>query len=158
MLYQTDGCVDPAVPTATPWVAPTATPRNNGGNSGGWNRGTAGNTGDAMSGAAMEVNRDTLDALNPLTQLGNPGVTGQLNTPGAVISRFLTSFAFPIAGLILFIMLVWGGFEILSGAASKKSMDAGRQRIQSALLGFFLLFISYWIVQLIEYVFGVTIL
>jgi hypothetical protein len=112
----------------------------------------------SITGGAVKVDNETLNELNPLNKLGNPKITGPLNTPGAVISRFLTFFAFPIAGLILFIMLVWGGFEILSGAASKKSMDAGKQRIQSALLGFLLLFLSYWIVQLIEYVFGVSIL
>ncbi len=55
-------------------------------------------------------------------------------------------------------MIVWGGFEILTGAATKKSVDAGKQRITAALLGFLLLFATYWIGQLLEVVFGIVIL
>jgi hypothetical protein len=81
----------------------------------------------------------------------------ELNTPAGIMSRVLV-FAFPIAGLVLFVMLIWGGFEMLSGAATKKSLDAGRQRITAALVGFLLLFASYWIAQVLEVVFGVVIL
>lgn len=81
----------------------------------------------------------------------------ELSTPAGIMNRVLV-FAFPIAGLILFVMLLWGGFEMLSGAATKKSLDAGRQRITAAVVGFLLLFVSFWIVQIIEVVFGVSIL
>ncbi|MFZ1721052.1 MAG: hypothetical protein WAU07_00950, partial [Microgenomates group bacterium] len=80
-----------------------------------------------------------------------------LSTPGGIVTRLL-EFAFPLAGLILFLMIVWGGFEILTGAATKKSVDAGKQRITAALLGFLLLFATYWIGQLLEVVFGIVIL
>lgn len=101
-----------------------------------------------------KVTNSQLDAFNPLKIAGSTQTA--LSTPGGIISRVLF-FAFPIAGLILFVMIFWGGFEILSGAASKKSMDAGKQRITAAVIGFFLLFISYWLVKLVELVFGVKI-
>ncbi len=91
-----------------------------------------------------------------LDDVASPFAT-QLKTPGGIISRLLF-FAFPLAGLILFVMLVWAGFEILIGAPTKKSIDAGKQRATAALVGFFLLFASYWIFQIIEVVFGVKIL
>lgn len=103
----------------------------------------------------QDVNDATLDSVNPLLQFSDKGE--ELSTPGGVLSRFLNSFAFPIAGLILFVMITWGGFEILSGSASKKSAETGRQRITAAIVGFLLLFTSYWIVQIIEYIFGVKI-
>lgn len=107
---------------------------------------------------------DTLTArslrdLNPLVFLGaNPELhdNGRLNVAG-LINRAL-SFIFPLAGLVLFLMLVWGGFEMLTGAASKQNLDAGKQRITAALIGFLLLFVSYWIVQIIEYITGIVIL
>jgi hypothetical protein len=80
-----------------------------------------------------------------------------LLTPGGIISRIL-DFAFPIAGLILFVMIVWGGFEMLMGAADKKSVDAGRQRITAAIIGFFLLFVSFWIIRVVETVLGIKII
>jgi hypothetical protein len=81
----------------------------------------------------------------------------QFKTPGGVLSRVL-QFAIPLAGLILFVMIVWGGFEMLSGAANAKSKDAGRQRVTAALVGFLLLFSSYWIAQLMQAVFGIKFL
>ncbi|HYD34909.1 MAG TPA: hypothetical protein VD999_02480 [Vitreimonas sp.] len=102
-----------------------------------------------------KVDKATLDALNPLKFMNSP-VANELSTPGGFISRFLL-FAFPIAGLILFVMIVWGGFEMLSGAASKKSIDSGRQRITAAILGFMMLFCAYWIMQIVEIILGVTI-
>lgn len=102
--------------------------------------------------------------VNPL-QLGgstdaltNPiASTVKLETPGKIISRGL-SYAIPLAGIILFAMIVWGGFEMVIGSADAKSKDAGRQRITAAVIGFILLFAAYWIAQLIQVVFGVQFL
>lgn len=104
------------------------------------------------------------DMLNPLRHAGGENIfedapsayADELSTPGGIVSRVLT-FAFPLAGLILFVMLVWGGFEILIQAPSKKGIDAGKQRVTAAIIGFILLFSSYWIWQIIEVIFGVII-
>lgn len=102
------------------------------------------------------VTNATFDELNPLKTSGSEQAQ-QLSTPGGIISRVL-EFAFPIAGLILFVMIVWGGFEILTGAADKKSLDAGKQRISAAIIGFVLLFVSYWIIRIIEEVLGIKVI
>jgi uncharacterized membrane protein len=79
-------------------------------------------------------------------------------SPAGIISRVLL-FAFPIAGLILFVMLVWAGFQILAGASQgSKSIEAGKQRATTAIVGFILLFVAYWIMQIIEIVFSIQIL
>jgi hypothetical protein len=106
------------------------------------------------------------DKVNPLKIGGGTDVVGQstasivandLNTPGKIISRALV-FAFPIAGMILFLMIVWGGFEMLAGAAESKAQEAGKQRITAAVIGFLLLFASYWVAQLIQVLFKVQFL
>lgn len=107
------------------------------------------------------------DQFNPLSLGANPDITSAdkvknprqipLSTPAGILSEVL-KYGIPIAGLLLFVMLVWGGFEILSSAASSGKKDAGKQRITAAVIGFILLFASYWIVQLIQVVFGVNIL
>lgn len=99
---------------------------------------------------------ETFNTLNPFKIAGSSQAEA-LSTPGGVISRLLV-FAFPLGGLILFAMLVWGGFEIMIGSANKKSVDAGKQRITAALVGFALLFSSYWIAQILEVIFGIVIL
>ncbi len=109
-----------------------------------------------------ELTSDDLENLNPLIMFGEDRVKidvlpgGKVSLAG-LINRALR-FVFPLAGLLLFLMLVWGGFEMLTGVASKKNMDAGKQRVTAALIGFMLLFIAYWVAQMIEYVTGVIIL
>lgn len=104
---------------------------------------------------------ETFKKLNPLGAGGIFGVdaatASQFSSPGGIISRVLR-FAFPIAGLILFVMLVWAGFEILSQASTGKSIQQGSQRATAAIIGFVLLFASYFIMQVVEIIFGITIL
>lgn len=94
-------------------------------------------------------------ARNQIAHILN--LNGNLSTPGGILSTLLP-FLFAFGGIILFVMLVWGGFEILFGAAEPKSQEAGKQRITAALLGFLLLFASIWIAQIAEVIFGVNIL
>lgn len=117
----------------------------------------------AAVGPTDGVTSSDFDAFNPL-KIGqnSTGGTGSnlatdLSTPGGIISRLL-DFAFPLAGLILFVMLVWGGFEMVYGANNtSKAIEAGKNRITTALIGFILLFASYWIMQLVEVILGITI-
>lgn len=101
------------------------------------------------------VSAETLNSLNPIT-IG--GGDGDLTTPGGIISKALGGFIFPIAGIILFVVLVLGGFQMLTGATNSKSIDEGKQRITAAIMGFILLFAAYWIAQLLELIFGIRIL
>lgn len=96
--------------------------------------------------------------LNPIQNFADPAAAKYFTSPAGIISRVLL-FAFPIAGLILFVMLVWAGFQILAGATQgSKSIEAGRQRATTALVGFMLLFVAYWVMQIIEVIFSITIL
>lgn len=110
--------------------------------------------------AGDEVDKEAIDSLNPLIQQNsnNPALADQLSTPGGIVSRFLGDYAFPIAGLILFVMLIWGGVEMMAGSATSKSVDAGKQRVTASIAGFLLLFASYWIAQILELMFGIKIL
>ena len=98
---------------------------------------------------------ETLNSLNPLKIEGGDE---SLADPGTLISKAVNNFVFPIAGIILFLMLVFGGFQMLMGAANSKSLEEGKQRVTSAIIGFIILFASYWIIQLIEIIFHLNIL
>lgn len=106
------------------------------------------------SGISFEVNKDLLNSLNPLSSSDK---FEKLSTPAGIINQFL-KYAFPLAGMILFLMLVFGGFQMLIGASNSKSTEEAKQRITSAILGFLLLFAAYWIVQLVQIIFGIRIL
>src|SRR5471030_1986648 len=87
------------------------------------------------------------DQFNPLI-IGGSTKAAQFSTPGGVITEVL-AYAFPVAGMILFVMILWGGFEMVAGASSSKGKDAGKQRITASLIGFLLLFVAYWLSKLI---------
>lgn len=78
------------------------------------------------------------------------------NTPAGIINRAFP-FIFGFAGLILFVMLVWGSLEVFFGAASSKSVESGKKRVTNALIGFLILFASFWIAQIITTIFGIDI-
>lgn len=105
---------------------------------------------------SYEVTSDVLDSFDPLKVAGSPHAA-ELSTPGGIISRALT-FAFPIAGLALFVMIVAGGLQILAGATNAKSLEEGKKRVTMAIVGFLILFASYWVAQILEIIFGVKIL
>ncbi len=102
------------------------------------------------------LTNETFDSLNPL-KIGGSNVADDLSTPGGIVSRVL-NFLFPLAGLILFALISWGGFEMLISATDQKGMEAGKNRVTAAIVGFILLFSSYWLAQIIEYVFKIKIL
>jgi hypothetical protein len=67
-------------------------------------------------------------------------------------------FIFVIAGMGLLVMLMSGGFQVMTAVQDANRADEGKQRIVAALIGFFILFASYWIVQALEIIFGIKIL
>lgn len=105
------------------------------------------------------VTQAFLNEINPLRST-NPVLyrDENLDTPAGIVSRFLNYLAFPLAAMILFIMILWGGFEMVAQSATKKSIEEGRKRVTSAVAGFILLFLVYWIAQIIELVFGISFL
>ncbi len=85
------------------------------------------------------------------------GIKGGNDSLGGIINSFLPTLL-TVAGLILFGMLVMGGFTMLAGAADKESQEKGKKMITSSLAGFFIIFLSYWIAQILQVIFKVNIL
>lgn len=61
-------------------------------------------------------------------------------------------------GLVIFFMIVFGGFTIIAGAGNPDKIKDGTKTITSAIMGLLVLFTSYWIIQIIQVVTGVSIL
>lgn len=101
---------------------------------------------------------DFADYPNYNNALGLGNARGDdLTTIGGIIGAFLP-YVLTIAGLILFGMLVMGGFTMLAGAAEKESQEKGKKMITGALAGFFIIFAAYWIAQILQVIFKVNIL
>lgn len=109
-----------------------------------------------LAAACDTLTQGCLDTLNK-ELLPDAAKAQAMSTPRGFISAIIP-YMFTFGGLILFIMLIWGGFEMLTGAANPKSQEAGKQRITNALIGFILLFSSYWLAQIVQAIFGISIL
>lgn len=65
-----------------------------------------------------------------------------------------TSAPAHIAIIGLFLMLLAGGFTFLTSAGDSKKLEQGKGQLTNALLGFIIIFASYWLVQIFGYIFG----
>ena len=80
-------------------------------------------------------------------------------TIGEFISRALT-FLFPLAGIILFVMIIVSGIQVASAGINGNSSlaDRGKQRLTGAIIGFIITASAYGIMLLIQKLLGVTFL
>lgn len=76
---------------------------------------------------------------------------------GNIISIILP-YVFILSGLILFVFLIFGGFQLLLSAGNPESVKSGQGKITSALIGFIIIFVAYWLVEILQIVFGISIL
>jgi hypothetical protein len=114
-----------------------ATNLNNGGDGddGGLTFGTAKNPWEILRG------------MNPLQ-----GVCGGKITLGCLVSTIVNGIVFPIATLLLFLMIVWGGYQMVMGSFSCHAniVELGRRRVVGAVLGYVLLGVSFWLWLVVE--------
>jgi len=82
----------------------------------------------------------------------------KFNTIGDLVNVILPN-VYMLAGVGLFILLLYGGFGIIMGAGNDDPKQAaqGRQAVTMAIIGFLIIFASYWIVGIIEKLTGVSI-
>lgn len=71
-----------------------------------------------------------------------------------IISAFVP-YVFGVAGLFLLLYLIWGGFGFMTSGGDSKALEEARKKISFAILGFLIIFVAYWLVQLLALVLGI---
>lgn len=68
--------------------------------------------------------------------------------------------AFMLAGVITFILLIFGGISIIVGAGSgdTKKLEQGKKTLTGALAGLLIVVTSVWLIQILEKVTGLNLL
>lgn len=89
---------------------------------------------------------------------GTP-ISNVFPTFGSLFQTILFN-VYTIAGIIFLFLLILGGASVIIGAGSKDSgkVAQGQKAISSAVIGFLVIFASYFIIQLIEVLTGAKIL
>lgn len=72
----------------------------------------------------------------------------------ADLINILFTFIYPLAAILMFFFLVWGGWDFLLSGGSPEKIKSGKARITYALAGFLLLISSFLIVRLVAKIFG----
>lgn len=80
-------------------------------------------------------------------------IPGPATNIAGIITKILP-YLFVAGGLILFVFLIIGGLQMMTGANDDKAIASARAKITSALTGFVLLFCSYWIFRLVLKILG----
>ncbi len=55
-------------------------------------------------------------------------------------------------------MLIMGGFGLLTSGGNPDKVNAAKGKITSALIGFVIIFASYWLMKILEIIFGIDII
>jgi len=74
---------------------------------------------------------------------------------GTIVGESL-KYIFAVAGILLLIYLILGGFQYLTSAGDPKKAQEAQSKITKALIGFVIIFASYWIVQILAIVLGLA--
>ncbi len=111
--------------------------------------------GGGSGGADSELNIYDLKSLTFPTK-GAIDLKGDLNL-GEIISEGL-KVVYVLAGIILLVYLIMAGFQMMTGANDPKAKESAGKSITNAVIGFFILFVSYWVIQIVEVVLGISIL
>ncbi len=97
-----------------------------------------------------------------LAQLPFPAVQ---DPPGFKFSNALVGttvgnvipYIFGAAGLASLVFIIWAGFQYLLSQGNPKQIEEARNKLTQAIVGFLIVFASYWLVQILEKVLGVKI-
>lgn len=75
--------------------------------------------------------------------------------PVGFVVTVLLRYLFPLAGLLLLLYLLYGGYRLMFSRGDPKAMQEAKSIITFALTGFLIVFLAYWVVQLTGRILGI---
>lgn len=87
------------------------------------------------------------------------GITSVLPDLGKLSTSLLNN-VYVLAGVLFLIIFIYGGFTIIVNAGHDRpeNIAKGQKAIQAALIGFLIIFASYWIIKIVDTLTGLNIL
>jgi hypothetical protein len=101
----------------------------------------------------MNIGNTLFNNISGTFNPSNKDLTGV----GGLITLFLNA-AFVFSGLILLFFFIMGGIGMISsaGQSDPQKAEQAKKTITSAIIGFVIVFTSYWIVKLIGQLLGIS--
>ena len=85
-------------------------------------------------------------------------IVGPLDSSYTDIASIINNvipFVISIAGIILFFVLMWGGFDYVTSQGAPEKLKSANAKITAGVIGFVLLVLSFLITRVLSYIFGV---
>jgi hypothetical protein len=92
----------------------------------------------------------------PAQSFGTPDINFSTSSIGYIIFQLL-KYIFIFAGLAMLLYLVWGGFDLMTSSGDPKKIDVGKGKVTNALIGFLIIFASYFLIQILQVIFNLHI-
>jgi len=83
----------------------------------------------------------------------------RFSTPASLVSTIVAN-AYGLLGIIFLVLIIAGGWGVIMGAGSgdKDKFENGRKAISAAIIGLLVVFLSYFVVRVIEVITGASLL
>ena len=91
--------------------------------------------------------------LGDSLKIGDQPASSVFTTPADLINKLVLPNIFVFAGLIFLALLIGGAFSILR-SGDGKGLEKAREQIMNAAIGFIIVFVAYWIVQIVGLLVG----
>lgn len=92
--------------------------------------------------------------FNSIQKNGLPGFKYTDAKLGVLFTNILP-YVFGIAGIVLLVYLIIGGFGFMTSRGDPKSTQIAQSRITNALIGFVIVVFAYTIIQILGQIFGI---
>ena len=106
---------------------------------------------------AQSITPITIPEYSQISGIPSNAPISQWQNIGDIVSRLLI-YIFPLAGMATFIYLLIGGFGYLTAAGNEEAAKKAQGQITDALIGFLIIFLSYWIIRILEIILGIELL
>lgn len=73
----------------------------------------------------------------------------------ATIVMKIIPYVYVIAGIGLLVVILSSGFTLLTSAGDTKAIEKGKKGLTNGIVGFVIIFVAYWLVQIAGLVFGI---
>ncbi|MBI2464572.1 hypothetical protein HYV64_00360 [Candidatus Shapirobacteria bacterium] len=89
--------------------------------------------------------------------LPKDAVSNKFPNLGSVVNAALP-YVYVIAGLAMLLMIISGGIGLMTAGGDPAKSKSGYGKISAGIIGFIIIFIAYFVAQLVQVVFGVKFL
>lgn len=84
-------------------------------------------------------------------------VSNNFKDIGSIVNKLLP-FVYVAAGLMMLFMLISGGIELMTAAGNPGKTKSGYGKMTAGIIGFVIIFIAYFVAQIVQIVLGIKFL